>query len=144
MKSMSPQSPVALARPRLACGLLLVSLLVFAQDAALASDPGPPLFDAPVMRNDAPELSLVQTFHTQPGDRSVSVLLERWARQVGVGMIWDAKNDVTLAGQDRFTGTFEQAVERLLSGVTGVNLQACIHVNTPPVIRITESGTKCE
>lgn len=151
MKSMSPPLSQALARPRLICGLFLMLLALLAQNAARAADSEPPVFDAPVMRNDAPqmrheapELSLVQTFLTQPGDRSVSVLLERWARQVGVGMIWDAKSDVTLVGQDRFTGTFEQAVERLLSGVAGVNLQACIHVNTPPVIRITESGSKCE
>jgi hypothetical protein len=102
------------------------------------------LFGTSIERNIGPELTLVQDFYTQAGDRSVAALLERWTRQVGVGLVWDAKTDVTLTGQDRFTGTLEQAVERLLSGITGVSLQACVHTNTPPVIRITESGTKCD
>ncbi|MDI9332503.1 MAG: TcpQ domain-containing protein [Alphaproteobacteria bacterium] len=102
------------------------------------------LFADPVTRTGSVELDRVQKFDTLPTDRSVSRLLERWARQSGVGFVWNAKSDVTLSSQDRFIGTIEQATERLIGGVSGITLQACIYSNNPPVIRITESGTPCE
>jgi hypothetical protein len=102
------------------------------------------LFAAPVVRVSSVELERVQKFDTMVTDRSVSRVLDRWARQAGVGFVWDAKSDVTLSTQDRFVGTIEQATERLISGLSGITLQACIYTNNPPVIRITESGTPCE
>ena len=102
------------------------------------------LFAKPVARSGSVELDRVHKFDTLASDRSVSRLIERWARQAGVNYVWGAPSDVTLGTQDRFVGTIEQAIDRLLNGVSGLNLQACIYNNNPPVIRITESGTPCE
>ncbi|MEY2659096.1 MAG: hypothetical protein RLZZ123_268 [Pseudomonadota bacterium] len=152
----SPLSPMAPASARThhaqlvwALALLLaLALPSHAQSQSAATggagaDNGS-LFAAPVVRFSSVELERVQKFDTMVTDRSVSRLLDRWARQAGVGFVWDAKSDVTLSTQDRFVGTIEQATERLIGGLSGITLQACIYTNNPPVIRITESGTPCE
>lgn len=146
-----PSAPKVARPPRLghaglAAMLLVTAFHVGAQNmpASSPASDGSNLFAAPVARMASVELERVQKFDTLATDRSVSRLLDRWARQSGVGFVWDAKSDITLSTQDRFIGTIEQATERLISGVAGVTLQACIYNNNPPVIRITESGTPCE
>jgi hypothetical protein len=138
--------PARWVRVAVCLGVMTTALTLAAQTMP-AQEPnteGQGLFAAPVSRVSSMELDRVQKFDTLPTDRSVSRLLDRWSRQSGVGFVWDAKSDVTLSTQDRFIGTIEQATERLIGGISGITLQACIYNNNPPVIRITESGTPCE
>lgn len=70
--------------------------------------------------------------------------LERWAQQAGYTLIWDADRHVLITAEDSFTGTFEEAMNRVLSSPairdSDYPLEAVIYSNNPPVLRITGLG----
>lgn len=70
--------------------------------------------------------------------------LERWAQQAGYTLIWDADRHVLITAEDSFTGTFEEALNRVLSSPairdSDYPLEAVIYSNNPPVLRITGLG----
>ena len=84
------------------------------------------------------------TWSTMATDGRLAVTFDRWAKAQGVKMIWDAQKHVMLSSADSFTGTFEQAIYRVLSSPairqSDYPLEACIYPNNPPVVRITRLG----
>jgi hypothetical protein len=74
--------------------------------------------------------------------------LNRWASVAGMKMLWDAKQHVMLSAEDTFVGSFEQALERVLSSPairqSDYPLQACVYPNSPPLLRITRLGDQSD
>lgn len=74
--------------------------------------------------------------------------LNRWASVAGMRMLWDAKQHVMLSAEDTFVGSFEQALERVLSSpairLSDYPLQACVYPNSPPLLRITRLGDQSD
>lgn len=83
-------------------------------------------------------------FRVQFSDVRLATTLERWARQVGWQVRWDAPQHVLVEGEDNFGGTFQDAVTTVLS-TPGIQyskqpLEVCFYPNTPPLARITLKG----
>ncbi|MDP3136983.1 MAG: TcpQ domain-containing protein [Burkholderiaceae bacterium] len=80
----------------------------------------------------------------QVADVTLANTLARWGAQAGYRVRWDAARHVLIDAPDVFTGTFEEAVEAVLSsaGIRGSSypLSVCFHPNTPPLARITRLG----
>lgn len=81
-------------------------------------------------------------------DIRLSTTVERWSRDAGYRLIWDAKKQVLLSAADSSTGTFEEALKRALSSPAILKseypLEACFYPNTPPIVRITRQGEQTE
>ena len=62
-------------------------------------------------------------------DVKLSAALERWARDAGWRMTWEAERDFDLVLQASFGGTFEQALNTVLRAyvISDFPLQACLH-----------------
>lgn len=92
----------------------------------------------------APATSSPSTWKIASDDIRLATTLDRWAKQVGYKLIWDAQKHVLLSSADSFTGTFEEALTRVLSSPairrSDYPLEACIYPNNPPVVRITKLG----
>jgi len=70
--------------------------------------------------------------------------LERWTAQAGYRLKWDAQRNFLIGAPDSYEGTFEAALQSVLSS-SGIRqsdypLEACIYANTPPLVRITRQG----
>jgi hypothetical protein len=92
----------------------------------------------------APATSSPSTWKISSDDIRLATTLDRWAKQAGFKLIWDAQKHVLLSSADSFTGTFEEALTRVLSSPairrSDYPLEACIYPNNPPVVRITKLG----
>ena len=77
-------------------------------------------------------------------DVRLETTLERWAREGGYKLVWDADRHILISAADSFNGTIGDAINRVLASpaIRGSDypLEAVIYANTPPVIRITRLG----
>jgi hypothetical protein len=77
-------------------------------------------------------------------DITLAKTLERWAGLASHRLKWDAARNFLIGASDVYIGSFEGAVEHLLSSpgirLSDYPLEACIYANTPPLIRITRQG----
>jgi hypothetical protein len=84
------------------------------------------------------------TWRVAADDIRLATTLDRWAKQAGYKLIWDAQKHVLLSSADSFTGSFEDALTRVLSSPairrSDYPLEACIYPNIPPVVRVTKLG----
>lgn len=85
-----------------------------------------------------------QQWQVRVSDIRLDATLERWAKQAGYTLVWDADRHVLITAEDTFFGSFEAALNRILNSpaVRGSDypLEAVIYQNTPPVLRITGLG----
>jgi hypothetical protein len=83
-------------------------------------------------------------WEVRAADVTLSKTLERWAAAAGVKLKWDAARNFLIGAPDVYVGSFEGAVQHLLSSpgirFSDFPLEACIYANTPPLIRITRQG----
>jgi hypothetical protein len=107
-----------------------------------AAAPNPPSADAPSPAATA------RTWAVLPTDGRLATTFERWGRQAGVRVVWDAQQHVLLQTVDTFEGSFDEAVRRVLSSPairqSAYPLEGCIYANTPPVLRITRLGAQAQ
>ena len=77
-------------------------------------------------------------------DIRLETTLERWAKDAGYRLIWDADRHVLISAADQFVGTLPDAINRVLNSPairdSDYPLEAVFYSNTPPVIRITRLG----
>jgi hypothetical protein len=77
-------------------------------------------------------------------DITLARTLERWGAQAGYRVKWDAQRNFLIGAPDSMEGTFETALEAVLSSAgirqSDYPLEACIYANTPPLVRITRQG----
>lgn len=77
-------------------------------------------------------------------DIRLETTLERWAKEGGYRLIWDADKHILISAADQFTGTLPDAINRVLNSPairdSDYPLEAVFYANTPPVIRITRLG----
>ena len=70
--------------------------------------------------------------------------LERWSHAAGYKLKWDASKNFLIGAPDVYTGSFESAIQSVLSSagirLSDYPLEACIYTNTPPLVRITRQG----
>ncbi|WP_234265132.1 toxin co-regulated pilus biosynthesis Q family protein [Hydrogenophaga sp. NFH-34] len=85
-----------------------------------------------------------ETWSIQISDVRLETTLERWAKQAGYTLIWDADRHVLITAEDNFSGSFDEALLRVLSSPaiskSDFPLEAVIYGNNPPVLRITGLG----
>ena len=90
----------------------------------------------------------IKTWRVQSEDVRLSTTLERWTKEAGYNLIWDAQKQVLLSAKDSFSGTLEEALTRVLSSPaiqkSDYPLEACFYPNQPPVIRVTRLGDQAE
>jgi hypothetical protein len=77
-------------------------------------------------------------------DSNVREILQRWSTEGGWQLSWEVQNDVELHATASFQGTFEEALEQLLSSLQGSDypLSACTYDNR--VVRIVTSTLTCD
>lgn len=85
-----------------------------------------------------------QQWSIQISDVRLETTLERWASQAGYTLIWDADRHILITAEDTFSGTFEDALLRVLTSPaireSDYPLEAVVYGNNPPVLRITGLG----
>lgn len=86
----------------------------------------------------------VRTWSILTNDIRLETTLERWAKEGGYRLIWDADKHILISAADQFTGTLPDAINRVLNSPairdSDYPLEAVFYANTPPVIRITRLG----
>lgn len=92
--------------------------------------------------------STQKTWRVLNEDIRLATTFDRWAREAGYRLIWDARKHVLLSAGDSFVGTFEGALDRALSSPAILKseypLEACFYPNNPPIVRITRLGEQTE
>ena len=111
-----------------------------------------PLAEAPARRDSGAGTSVNAVTAATPPDRwevrasdvTLSRTLERWALAAGHKLKWDASRNFLIGAPDVYVGTFEGALQHLLSSpgirFSDFPLEACLYANTPPLVRITRQG----
>lgn len=97
-----------------------------------------------------PQLSMgltpphVMRWEVKTSDVTLLRTLERWALDAGFKLKWDAAKNFLIGASDVYTGSFEEALQAVLSSagirLSDYPLEACIYGNTPPLVRITRQG----
>lgn len=86
----------------------------------------------------------VRMWSVMPNDIRLENTLERWTKEAGYKLVWDADRHILISAGDQFNGTLTEAINRLLSSPaireSDYPLEAVIYNNNPPVIRITRLG----
>lgn len=105
-----------------------------------ASDP----VDRSVSPSAVPAPANAARWEVRTGDVTLSRTVERWAQAAGHKLKWDAARNFLIGASDVYVGSFEGALEHLLSS-PGIRhsdfpLEACIYANVPPLVRITRQG----
>lgn len=108
--------------------------------AAVTATPVPrPTTDAP-----APSTSNDRQWTVDVRDVYLANTFQRWAKQAGWRVRWDAAKHVMVEAPDTFTGSFEEAVAAQIESPGIANssypLEVCIYPNNPPLVRITRKG----
>lgn len=118
-----------------------------APEAAVATDvaaaaatpvPRPASGAAAVSANDG------QQWTVDVRDVYLAITFQRWAKQAGWRVRWDAAKHVMVEAPDTFTGSFEEAVAAQIESPGIANssypLEVCLYPNNPPLVRITRKG----
>lgn len=101
---------------------------------------------APIVasRSEAQQGEAVAVWSILTSDVRLETTFERWAREGGYKLVWDAERHILISAADQFRGTITQAIERVLSSPairdSDYPLEAVFYSNNPPVIRITRLG----
>lgn len=86
----------------------------------------------------------IRTWSVLTTDVRLETTMERWAREGGYKLVWDADRHILISAADSFNGTISDAINRVLSSPairdSDYPLEAVFYANTPPVIRITRLG----
>lgn len=86
----------------------------------------------------------VMQWEVKASDITLLRTIERWAGTAGYKLKWDAAKNFLIGAPDVYTGTFEMALQSVLSSsgirLSDYPLEACIYANTPPLVRITRQG----
>lgn len=144
-------------RVALAVAGLLAAVGVSAQSIQRVPDPfldKPSLPFAPASRPTAPVAPIAPELPPGQAPRpqwevavaDVSLLntFRRWAVTAGYRIKWDALRHVLVEAPGVVTGTFEEAIEQVLSspGIRNSEypLEVCFYPNSPPLARITRRG----
>lgn len=97
----------------------------------------------PVTANTAAKATVVE-WEVKASDVTLARTLERWATSAGYKLKWDASRNFLIGASDVYTGSFESALQTVLSSagirLSDYPLEACIYTNTPPLVRITRQG----
>lgn len=84
------------------------------------------------------------TWEVKTSDVTLYRTLERWSQAAGYKLKWDASRNFLIGAPDTYAGTFESALQSVLSSagirLSDYPLEACIYANTPPLVRITRQG----
>lgn len=92
----------------------------------------------------APSTSDGQQWTVDVRDVYLANTFQRWAKQAGWRVRWDAAKHVMVEAPDTFTGSFEEAVTAQIESPGIANssypLEVCIYPNNPPLVRITRKG----
>lgn len=86
----------------------------------------------------------MQRWEVRLADINLHTTFQRWAREAGYRIKWDAHKHVLIDAPDVYAMDFEDAISTALS-TPGIQfseypLEACIYPNTPPLVRITRRG----
>jgi hypothetical protein len=91
-----------------------------------------------------PRVEAESRWEVRASDVTLSRTLERWALAAGHKLKWDASRNFLIGAPDVYVGSFEGALEHLLSSpgirFSDFPLEACLYTNTPPLVRITRQG----
>ena len=102
--------------------------------SALSHSGSPSLVAAPV----------VLKWEVQVADITYATTFRRWGIATGYRVRWDAYRHVLVDGPDVLVGSFEAAIEQILSSPSISNsdypLEVCFYPNTPPLARVTRRG----
>lgn len=109
-----------------------------------AASPAPTTAQAQVGAGNVTGGQKVDQFTIELRDINLANAVTRWANQSGWRVRWDAEVNFLVDAPNIYTGTFEQALESLLS-TPGVSqgaypLEVCFYTNNPPLARITRRG----
>lgn len=71
---------------------------------------------------------------------------QRWARDAGYQVRWDAEKHFVIEAVNTFSGSFEEAVTAVLDNpavaFSKYPLEVCFYPNVPPLARITRKGAQ--
>ncbi|MBS3912795.1 MAG: TcpQ domain-containing protein [Hydrogenophaga sp.] len=85
-----------------------------------------------------------QTWEVKVSDLRLETTLERWVQQAGYRLLWDADRHILITAEDRFSGSFNDALNRVLNSPaireSDYPLEAVVYANDPPLLRITRLG----
>lgn len=86
----------------------------------------------------------ISQWEVKTSDITLYRTLERWSHAAGYKLKWDASKNFLIGAPDVYTGSFESAIQSVLSSagirLSDYPLEACIYTNTPPLVRITRQG----
>ncbi len=86
----------------------------------------------------------VTQWEVKTSDITLLRTFERWSVAAGYKLKWDAAKNFLIGAPDIYTGSFEMALQTVLSSagirLSDYPLEACIYANTPPLVRITRQG----
>jgi Toxin co-regulated pilus biosynthesis protein Q len=88
----------------------------------------------------------VKQWEVRADDQRLSRSFERWAKQAGAVIKWDAPHHVLIGASTVYSGTLEEALFEALAS-PGIfqgeeRLEACIYPNNPRLIRVTRYGAQ--
>ncbi|MDF2461910.1 MAG: hypothetical protein K0Q43_145 [Ramlibacter sp.] len=91
-----------------------------------------------------PVAAPVPTWEIKATDVRLDRVMDRWAKDAGWRVQWDANRHVELAGPNIFKGSFQEVVAQVLATpgilLSDYPLEGCVYPNTPPMVRITRMG----
>ncbi len=103
-----------------------------------------PASDAAVAEALDPAVAVALRWEVKASDVTLARTLERWCAAAGHKLKWDASRNFLIGAADVYQGSFEGALEQVLSSpgirFSDYPLEACIYGNTPPLVRITRQG----
>ena len=77
-------------------------------------------------------------------DINLANTMQRWAKDAGWRIRWDARKHVMVEAPDQIRGTFESALQTVLEApgiaASAYPLEVCFYPNTPPLARVTRKG----
>ena len=104
----------------------------------------PPLMSFMPILHEVSTSDLQSRWEVKTSDITLYRTLERWSQAAGYKLKWDATKNFLIGAPDTHIGTFESALQSVLSSagirLSDYPLEACIYGNTPPLVRITRQG----
>jgi len=112
-----------------------------ARTAATPAAPAPVAVPVAAPIAATPVVPPPPTWRIELSDRTVRAALTRWAQQAGWQLIWEAPVDFSVDAPAAVTGTFDEALQSVVSALAGSNapVQAILYRGNK-VLRIVEKG----
>lgn len=84
------------------------------------------------------------TWRVEIADMNVRRVIERWSRNAGMQVIYEATKDVDVGATAAFSGTYEHALQQLLAAIetSEMPLRACLYANA--VARVIPRMQRCD